>query len=58
MLKKTEYNRKQIELLCLEQLVPEEHLVRKIEHAIDFSFIYDEVKDLVMLVEIVLTLFL
>lgn len=46
MLKKTEDNRKQIELLCLEQLVPEEHLVRKIEHAIDFSFIYDEVKDL------------
>lgn len=46
MLKKTEDNRKQLELLCLEQLVPEEHLVRKIEHAIDFSFIYDEVKDL------------
>lgn len=46
MLKKAEDNRKQIELLCLEQLVPEEHLVRKIENAIDFSFIYDEVKDL------------
>lgn len=46
MLKKVEDNRKQIELICLEELVPQEHLVRKIESAIDFNFIYDEVKDL------------
>lgn len=46
MLKKLEDNRNQIELICLEELVPQEHLVRKIESAIDFNFIYDEVKDL------------
>lgn len=46
MLKRIEDNRNQLEVLCLEQLVPEEHLVRKIDKAIDFNFIYDEVKDL------------
>ena len=46
MLKKLCNNRKQIEFFCLEDLVPAEHLVRKIENAIDFSFIYEEVKDL------------
>ncbi len=30
----------------LNRLVPKNHLVRKIENAIDFSFIYDKVKDL------------
>jgi len=29
-----------------DQLVPENHLVRKIEAAIEFSFIYDLVKDI------------
>jgi hypothetical protein len=33
--------RDQLEMLALEQLVPQEHLVRKMEAAIDFSFIYD-----------------
>jgi len=32
--------------VVLDGLVPENHLVRKIENAIDFSFIYDKVKDL------------
>ena len=32
--------------VVLDSLVPKNHLVRKIENAIDFSFIYDEVKDL------------
>jgi transposase len=36
----TQTNRDQIEMIALEQLVPEDHLVRKIEAAIDFSFIY------------------
>jgi transposase len=38
--------RDQIEMIALEQLVPTNHLVRKIESAIDFSFIYDLVKDM------------
>ena len=38
--------RDQIEMIALDQLVPTNHLVRKIEAAIDFSFIYDLVKDM------------
>ncbi len=39
-------SRKQIEMISLDDLVPEEHLVRKIEAAIDWSFIYDLVEPL------------
>lgn len=46
MLKRLEDNRKQIEFLSLEDLVPCDHLVRKMENAIDFNFIYEDVKDL------------
>lgn len=38
-------NREQIEFLSLDQLVPEDHLVRKLENAIDWSFIYGLVED-------------
>lgn len=38
--------RSQIELIALDQLVPPNHLVRKIDAAIDFSFIYDLVEDM------------
>jgi hypothetical protein len=37
--------RYQVSFFSLDQLVPEDHLVRKIENAIDFSFIYDLVQD-------------
>lgn len=37
--------RDQIEMVALDELVPADHLVRKIEAAINFSFIYDQVKD-------------
>ena len=33
-------------MLSLDDLVPKNHLVRKIDAAVDLSFIYDEVKDL------------
>ena len=47
MLRKTGYEgRTQLSLVSLDELVPEDHLVRKIENAIDFSFIYDLVSDL------------
>ncbi len=36
----------QIEVISLDQLVPENHLVRKLEAAIDLGFIYELVKDL------------
>ena len=32
---KNEINKKQVEMLSLDQLVPESHLVRKLEKAID-----------------------
>lgn len=38
--------RDQLEMITLNQLVPASHLVRKIEAALDFSFIYDLVKDM------------
>ena len=43
--KHTQMNREQLEMITLEQLVPENHLVRKVEAAIDFSFIYPLVED-------------
>jgi transposase len=38
--------RDQIEMLCIEELVPEDHLLRDIDQAISFDFIYDMVRDL------------
>ncbi|MCR3761960.1 transposase, partial [Clostridium felsineum] len=38
--------RSQIELNSLEDLVPKDHLLRKIDKSIDFNFIYDEVAEL------------
>lgn len=38
--------RDQLEVIALDQLVPQDHLVRKLEAAIDFSFIYPLVEDL------------
>lgn len=46
MSKKFEDKRMQMEMVWIEKLVPEDHLVRKLDHAIDFDFIYDLVKDL------------
>ncbi len=39
--------RDQLEMITLDQLVPANHLVRKMEAAIDFTFIYDLVKDII-----------
>ena len=36
---------KQVQFVSIDQLVPEDHLLRKIDSTIDFSFIYDLVKD-------------
>ena len=43
--KKTEDNRKQVSFLCIDDLVPKNHILRDIDKAIDFSFIYDLVRD-------------
>jgi transposase len=43
---KEKESRKQIRMISIEDLVPCDHLLRRIESALDFSFIREEVKDL------------
>ena len=38
--------REQIQMLCIEDMVPQNHILRDIDKAINFDFIYDAVKDL------------
>ena len=45
MITKGTKERKQMQVVCIDDLVPKDHLLRKIEEAIDWSFIYDIVKD-------------
>ena len=45
LIKNTEDNRKQVSFICIEDLVPKNHMLRDIDKAIDFNFIYDLVKD-------------
>ena len=46
MLTKEQEQRQAIEMLCTDMLVPQDHLLRKIDAAVDFSFIHDLCKDL------------
>ncbi len=46
MLKDPSPQQYELEMVTLDQLVPKNHLVRKVDTAIDFEFIRDEVKDL------------
>lgn len=49
--------REQFEIITIDQLVPENHLVRKLEATIDFSFIYPLVENLYSTLDVlVLTL--
>lgn len=36
----------QYEMICIDELVPKEHILRKIDSAIDFTHIYEFVEDL------------
>ncbi|MGN4125534.1 hypothetical protein ACMGD3_11080 [Lysinibacillus sphaericus] len=40
MKKNSNNERNQLEMLTIDQMVPEDHLVRKLEAALDFNFIY------------------
>jgi transposase len=44
--KKNNEGRHQVEFNSLEDLVPKDHLLRKVENVLDFNFIYDEVAEL------------
>ena len=46
MLKKETLQRQAIEMLCTDMLVPQEHLLRKIDAAVDFTHIYELVEGL------------
>ena len=46
MLTKNENVQAEIVMCTMEQIVPQNSLFRKIDKYIDFSFIYEEVKDL------------
>lgn len=40
-----ENKKEQLQMVSLEQLVPQDHLLRKIDEVVDFNFIYDLVED-------------
>ena len=46
MLKKPSPQQTELEMVTLEELVPADHLLRKIDAVIDFSFIHDRVAGL------------
>ena len=46
MLEKNVQNRNQVEIICIEDLVPQNHLLRKIESAVDYKKIYEFVEEL------------
>ena len=46
MLDKKERTREQVEIICMDERVPQDYLLRKIDKAVDFSKIYDLVEDL------------
>ena len=46
MIVKQRENREQVEIFSIEEFVPADHLLRKIDSAIDFTYIYEIVEDL------------
>ena len=46
MIVKERQNRNQVEMFSTEEFVPRDHLLRKIDSAVDFTHIYDIVEDL------------
>ncbi len=44
--KKPEHDRLSYEFMSIDELVPQDHLVRSIDRHIDFSFIYELVEPL------------
>ena len=45
MTQNADKKRGQIQMFCMDDLVPENHLLRVIDKAIDWTFIYDLVED-------------
>ena len=45
MTQNADKKREQIQFYCIDDLVPKDHLLRLIDKAIDWTFIYDLVED-------------
>ena len=45
MTQNADKKRNQIQMFCMDDMVPKDHLLRMIENAIDWNFIYGLVKD-------------
>ena len=45
MTRETAKNREQVQMLSLDDLVPKDHLVGKLDAALDWNFIYDMVEE-------------
>ncbi len=45
MTQNTDKKREQIQSLCMDDMVPQNHLLRIIDKAIDWNFIYDLIVD-------------
>ena len=45
MTRESRKNREQIQIISLDDLVPKDHLVRKLEAALDWNFIYEMVAE-------------
>ena len=50
MTQNADKKREQIQMFCMDDLVPQDHLLRLIDQAIDWSFIYELVIDKTMAV--------
>ena len=46
MLHKNSKNKSQMQIISIEQLVPQDHFLRKVDKYINFDFIYEEVEEL------------
>lgn len=46
MLEKEKGCREAVEIVCIDDLVPKDHLLRKIDKAVDFSYLYTIVEGL------------
>jgi len=46
MLRENKVERGQMEFFCIDSFVPRDHLLRKIEDAVDFSKLYEIIGDL------------
>ncbi len=45
MTQNADKKREQIQMFCMDDMVPQDHLLRMIDKAIDWNFIYDLVVD-------------